>query len=46
MRRVRDARPLIRWHAECYHYEYRSHTRVQVRQCLVHTHFASHIQTR
>ena len=28
--RVKDARPLIRWHAECYHYEIRSQTRIQV----------------
>ena len=28
--RVRDARPLIRWYAETFHYEFRSQTRIQV----------------
>lgn len=27
--RVRDARPLVRWHAECYHYEIRTQARLQ-----------------
>ena len=34
VQRVREARPLIRWHAESYHYEIRSQTRIQVRSAV------------
>ena len=34
--RVQDARPLVRWHATCYHYEVKSHVRFHHQHSGVH----------